>query len=104
MKNNNYQNIPLEMREYKSWCVWKKVTKSNGEITKIPFQANGEPAKSNDPNTWMTWDQALACAPIYDGIGFILSKNDPYALIDLDDKYGINTQEMNDRQLKIFNE
>lgn len=92
------------MREYKSWCVWKKVAKSNGEITKIPFQANGELAKSNDPSTWITFEQALACAPIYDGIGFVLSDNDPYAFIDLDDKHGTNTQEMNDRQLKIFNE
>lgn len=104
MPTNLFENIPLEMREYKSWCVWKKVIKNNGEVTKVPFQANGEHAKSNDPNTWMTFEQVLACAPMYDGIGFILSKNDPYTLIDLDDKYGTNTQETNDRHLKIFNE
>lgn len=104
MPTNNYDNIPAEMREYKSWCLWKKVVKPDGSLTKIPFQANGEPAKSNDPATWITFEQAVACAPAYDGIGFVLSLNDPYAFIDLDDKHNNNPPDVTARQMKILKE
>jgi hypothetical protein len=63
-------------------------------------------ASVTDPATWCSYEEAVAAATRpespYSGIGFVLTHNDPYSFIDLDDCQGhqINI----DRQVKIFNE
>jgi primase-polymerase (primpol)-like protein len=47
--------IPEEIRELKQWHNWKDC---NG--IKIPIQVNGDNAKSNDPSTWSSFDEAVA--------------------------------------------
>lgn len=101
MPTNLFENIPLEMREYKSWCVWKYVDKGKPKLDKVPYKADGYLLDPTDSNDWMTWDQALSCAPIYDGIGFVFSDNCPLAFIDLDDT---SDPEILELQEKIFNE
>lgn len=47
----------------------------------------GRYASSADSNTWGTFHEALACAKQHGyRIGFMLSDQDPYSVIDLDDK------------------
>jgi predicted P-loop ATPase len=75
----------------KRWVIWrwKKIRKKNGEVgwTKPPFQASrpGFAGKSNDPNTWGTYEQAIAAVKAGDanGIGFML-KDSEVAAVDLD--------------------
>jgi putative DNA primase/helicase len=60
----------------------------HGKRTKVPFQPNGEMASSVDPRTWESFDAVLAAwsqkPRRFDGIGFIISHDDPYTGIDLD--------------------
>ncbi|QKK08991.1 MAG: hypothetical protein HND58_13020 [Planctomycetota bacterium] len=53
----------------------------------MPFQTNGEPAKSADPSTWVSFEAAMSAwrAGGFDGIGYVFSEDDPYSGIDLDD-------------------
>src|SRR5262249_38419508 len=48
----------------------------------------GREAKSNDPSTWATFDEALAYHRLHpkstDGIGYVFSTDDPYCGVDLD--------------------
>ena len=69
------------------WIVWRFVDAPNGRRTKPPFRADDPSvhAKSNDPQTWASYDVAMqACANgLADGIGFALM-NSGLAAFDLD--------------------
>lgn len=72
------ENIPAELRSVAQWVCWQGQTK----IPKNPF--NGQNAKSNDPKTWGTFEQACkACETFgFDGIGFEFANG--YFGVDLD--------------------
>jgi primase-polymerase (primpol)-like protein len=80
--------VPDDLTERDQWVLWRYETR-NGKLTKIPFQASGKPADSTNPGTWTTFEVALSrwCwnRPRYDGLGFVFSREDPFAGIDLDD-------------------
>ncbi|MBN2291802.1 MAG: AAA family ATPase [Pirellulales bacterium] len=80
----NLDNIPAELKGKQS-VLWKTVTRK-GMPTKVPFQVNGQEAKSNDPKTWASFDAVWQRYQKggYDGVGFVFSYYDPYAGIDLD--------------------
>ncbi len=62
------------LAQYQNWVGFKIVKRDNGKTTKPPFNPlNGQMAKPNDPNTWGSYNQALAAVKQYgfDGIGFM---------------------------------
>jgi hypothetical protein len=79
---------PDELTERDQWVLWRYETR-NGKATKIPFQALGAPADSTNPGTWTTFDEALKTwrrnGQRYAGLGFVFSKEDNLAGVDLDD-------------------
>lgn len=70
-------NIPLELRQLPQWCVAREDAEPLDPKT-------GRLAKVNDPSTWGTFEQAVATGLPH--VGFVFSANDPYTVIDLDDK------------------
>jgi hypothetical protein len=88
-------NLPKALQHIttlKRWVVWRwetRVDKQTGEIawTKPPFQCSypKTKAKSDDPNTWGNYADAIAAvaAGLADGIGFML-KDSEVAAADLD--------------------
>lgn len=73
--------FPKELTKLNNWCVWK-YQKRNGKLTKVPFNAEtGEFAKSNDPNTWSSYETAINFTGA-DGVGFFFEP--PYLGIDID--------------------
>lgn len=79
-----FSNIPYELQTYNQWVMWKFVTLDNGKITKVPFQPNGQHANVMDSSTWTDFNTAINTKG-FDGIGFVLTHNDPFCFIDLDD-------------------
>src|SRR5690625_3252777 len=61
--------------------------KQTGEIkqNKVPYQVKRKKANSTNPNTWTSYENVIKSINIFDGVGFVLSKRDPYIVIDLDD-------------------
>ena len=55
--------------------------------TKVPYQCDGSPAKTNDSSTWASYTEVHQAFrnDRFKGIGFVFSDRDPYAGIDLDD-------------------
>lgn len=46
-------SIPLELRMLKQWGIASAIwNQDRGKYEKFPFQINGQPAKSNDTETW----------------------------------------------------
>lgn len=72
------ENIPQELKSLKQWVCWV----GSDKIPKNPF--NGRNAKSNDPTTWGTFEQAVkACETFrFDGLGFMFANG--YFGVDLD--------------------
>lgn len=115
---NQFENIPPELRLYAQWCVWRYEETDGPKPTKVPYSArNGRLASVTDSDTWSTFDEAVhivrAHPDWYSGIGFVVTENDPYCFIDLDNPYELNgsgepkhknPQDILDRQLKVFSE
>lgn len=88
----NYKNIPQELREYDQW-VWFKVYKEvdkNGVIKskKVPINPITHKAfEWNKKENWTSFEKALEGLKTSncDGLSFVLTKDDPFVCIDLDD-------------------
>ena len=89
----SYRNIPDELKALPQWICWRFEETDGVKPTKVPYNPRtGFPASVRNPEHWTSFDFALSAvenaALGYSGIGFVLSKNDPYAIIDLDDCEG----------------
>jgi len=78
-----------ELRGLKQWVVWRTEDR-NGKRTKVPRRSSNcaRMASSTDPATWSTFDGAARTAASpgnkLGGVGFVLTRDDPYVFIDLD--------------------
>lgn len=81
--------FPEELKAYPQWVLWRSVARPGGEFTKLPYSAVGSNlASSSDSATWSTFEIAAEAAKrLVTGVGFVLTENDPYAFIDLDDPF-----------------
>ena len=71
-----YTNIPAELRALNQWVV--------AYANKLPLDPKtGHAASVTDSTTWGSFEQAQATGLM---VGFVLSPDDPYAIIDLDNK------------------
>ena len=78
-----YKNIPIELQRTPHWVMWA-YEEVNGKPTKVPYTPEGRHASVTNPRTWSNFAQVLEATDRFDGIGFVLSKANPYAFIDLD--------------------
>ncbi len=96
-----YENIPLELREGKRWVCRTPA--------KIPITPTGGPASHSNPNTWCSFEEAVAgasnpsvgAAPTA-GIGRVFVKDDGYTCIDLDWRDDPTTQARHKKILEAF--
>ncbi|MBG9691374.1 hypothetical protein ABD91_10870 [Lysinibacillus sphaericus] len=104
--NYSYDSIPNELKELKQWvCFEVKSVPGKEKLEKIPWHYSGKfKASSTNPNTWCTFDEAVATAQKringINAIGFAFSENDSYIGIDLDDVFDENN--LNEMANKII--
>jgi len=73
---SNKQRIPEELKKLKQWVCADK--------DKVPINPKTRTkALVNDPKTWGTYEDVIKTG--LPNIGFVLTKEDPYAFIDLDE-------------------
>lgn len=95
MKKFESHNIPDELKVYDSWVVWRYIQRNGGRNGKQPFisstcypsRRRPIPAKTTDPKTWSSFDDAVQYGKLSGngGIGFVFSPNIPYIGLDIDD-------------------
>lgn len=84
MKPERIAAIPKEMKDRHQWVAWSLVHRA-GKPTKLPIDPKtGYTAKSDDPKTWGTFEQALHAGAALSGIGYVFSAEDPFCGIDMD--------------------
>lgn len=79
-----FSNIPYELQTHNQWVVWRFEQTDNGKPTKVPYQVNGRHANVMDKTTWSDFNSVINAVKNYDGIGFVLTEEDPYCFVDLD--------------------
>ena len=82
-----YERIPEELRRLPQWVNFILTEKPGkpGKLNKQPINPRtGEFARSNDPGTWASFDEALANLPNAAGLGFMFAADHAYFGVDLD--------------------
>lgn len=94
--------IPDELKGINQWVVWNWGLRPDGDgkLTKLPIDPkNRQSAKTNDPDTWGSFEQALQChknMAVGGGVGFVFTSNDDYCGIDVDKCRDKETGEMSE--------
>jgi len=88
-KDSTLSNIPQTLKQLSRWILWKLESR-DGNQTKVPYRTDGVKASSTNPEDWT--DFATACRAFdparYNGLGFVLRKEDNIVCIDLDECIG----------------
>ena len=87
--NAMFDAFPQYLRERVQWCLWRYKTRDDGSKTKVPHQISGWEAKSNNPQTWASFDAVVATFKEggWDGIGVFVADDDNLTFIDFDDPW-----------------
>ena len=79
---------PWELRQHDQWADWRSELTNTGRRTKVPYIAAPilMRASSTDPDTWRSEGMArrYAVRNRMNGVGFMLSKHDPFIGFDFD--------------------
>lgn len=98
----SFDKIPAELREYRQFVNWRFEQRVGSEKpTKVPYSPLGFQASVTAPQTWGSFEEAVAACQSggFDGIGFVFTAGDPFVGIDMDD-CGDDRSAFN-RQVKI---
>lgn len=99
-------NVPAELTTYPQWVCWRwEKDRKKGKWKKVPFDPRtGKRAKPTDSATWATLTEATTALLEkrgYNGLGFVLTRDDPYTVIDLDGCRDPETGEVESWALEI---
>lgn len=83
-----FDKIPRELKARPQWVLWKYETRAGKKVPYNPADPEKK-SKSNDPDTWGSYAQALKHYEAHKnngiaGIGFMFSADDPYTGVDID--------------------
>jgi putative DNA primase/helicase len=83
----DHQAVPVELAGLRQWVAWRWEDR-DGKLTKPPLNPHtGEYASTTNAATWGILEDALRFRlhnPSAAGLGFVFTKDDPYAGVDLD--------------------
>lgn len=79
-------NIPEALRALNQWVCWRYIW-AKTRWTKPPYQPNGRMADKTNPQHYSEFAEVWAAYKEggFDGIGFVLTADDPFVAIDIDD-------------------
>lgn len=110
----NLKKIPDELKKNKAWVVMKfekdkignYIINKSGKKSKMPYQINGFKAKSNDSQSWNFFENCSNSMKLnkeIKGLGFMLSYDDNYLIIDIDNIDINNTDDINESKQEKIN-
>jgi len=98
----SFDLIPKELQSLPQFICWKYVQEQGSEKpTKVPINPHtGQYASPTNPEHWGSFELACSVAYKVDGIGFVITKDDPFLCLDFDPT---NDPEILKRQNLIYN-
>ncbi|WP_319020776.1 phage NrS-1 polymerase family protein [Staphylococcus equorum] len=101
----NALEIPEEIKALPQWVLWRAEWDSKQQqYKKVPYSYDGNYAKSTTSDTWTIFSAINTIYEQnnkYDGIGFVLSENDDYVVLDIDNAIDENGQINSDLALDM---
>ncbi|HDG6142969.1 TPA: DNA primase [Staphylococcus aureus] len=92
----NTLEIPEELIELPKWVLWRaEWVDKQQRYSKVPYSYAGYKASSTNSDTWTIFDAINTLYEQndrYDGIGFMLSNDDNYIVLDIDNAIDENDQ------------
>jgi len=84
-KDNTLAKFPQTLKQLPLWILWRLETR-DGAQTKVPYRTDGLRASPTNPNDWTDFETACRAfdPEKYNGLGFVLRKEDNIVCIDLD--------------------
>ncbi len=81
----SFDRIPSRMKRYHNWILYRLEDQGREKPTKVPYGITGSRAKTNDPSTWSSFDEALSAFQRggYAGLGFVFTGT-PFVGVDID--------------------
>lgn len=101
-----FNNIPEALKARRQWVCWR-IEERDGRPTKVPYSASGGRAKSDSPETWTLFDDAVRQFERnleMDGIGYMFAADDEYCGVDLDKCFDTSTGSFDEWALEIVEE
>lgn len=84
----NELEIPDELKQLSKWVLWRAEWLPKQQVySKVPYSKNGYRASSTKQDTWHSFEDTVMLCDVdeqYSGIGFVLSKDDDYICLDID--------------------
>ncbi|MFC1885452.1 hypothetical protein ACFLZM_00120 [Thermodesulfobacteriota bacterium] len=105
---NKIKSVSKQLTKDPQWVGWlAKKKPGQDKPLKIPIDPNESIltwARSNDPKTWGAFKQARSAVKRFDldGIGFVLSPDDPFVVIDLDECLDPETGTLTEQAFEII--
>lgn len=98
-----FSNVPEDLKTLAQWVLWKWERKSEGGLTKVPYSSNSRRASSTNSETWTTFEQVLSAhnRGRFDGIGCVVTREDPFTGIDVDKCIDPETGEISPGALEL---
>ena len=82
-----YENLPIDLKDTPQWILWRYGVR-DGKVTKIPTSVKDGQSNIDAHNSqnWTDYKHAKRQSKVYgtDGVGFVLTADDPFVGIDLD--------------------
>lgn len=101
----NALEIPEELKELPKWVLWRaEWNNKRQQYEKVPYKSGGYKASSANSADWSSFDfvhKILENNDLYQGIGFVLSKDDDYIVLDIDNAIDENGQINSDLALEM---
>ena len=101
----NTLEIPEELKELPQWVLWRaEWNNKRQQYEKVPYSFSGYRASSTNKDTWTIFDAIHNLYEennLYDGIGCMLSDNDKYIVLDIDNAIDENGQINSDLALEM---
>lgn len=101
----NALEIPEELKELPQWVLWRaEWNEKQQQFSKVPYSFSGYRASSTNKDTWTIFDvinRLNEDNENYNGIGFMLSDDDNYIVLDIDNAIGEHGQIISDLALDM---
>ncbi|KAA1042478.1 DUF927 domain-containing protein [Macrococcus equipercicus] len=88
------QNVPDELKQLNQWIFWKaEWDETKQQFKKVPYSTESKRASSTNSESWHSFYhvESYFDKSRFDGIGFVLTKDDPFIILDLDGAFDNET-------------
>lgn len=92
----NEDEIPEELKQLDKWVLWRAEWIEKQQVySKVPYSTDGYKASSTNVSTWLEFQDVISLSDEqYNGIGFVLSNDDNYICLDIDDAVNTDTGQL----------